>query len=174
MCTRLQVPIWVMNLQLTQKSWIGAELRDFRKQLVGLVISVDAGILQVKGSQQPTGIITFLCVSPHWRKKGVTNCLLRAVYVFAQPRRIQWFRNDGWTIPPTPPVLFQTRMARRRVRTLQASPKVRKIPWEEWGSIQPYFQQISSSTSQPWILTPGPQSVPLTELWSIPLRQGEL
>ena len=88
---------------------IGAEIRDVDKKLVGIVFSWYAGLFE----KTPMGLITWLCVIPSWRKKGITDCLLYAVEVFAK-RPIHWFRNDGWMKSPLPPVWTEAKMVRRR------------------------------------------------------------
>ena len=100
-------------MALTNQAIVGVELRDVDHRLVGIVSSHYAGSYLTHTNH---GIITWLCVSPQWRNKGVTNYLLRAMYTHALPRRIHWWRNDGWIKSPVPPIFTQTRMTRKQQR----------------------------------------------------------
>lgn len=87
----------------------GIELRTTQNALVGLVFCWKAGELCGK----PTGLITWLCVHPTWRKRGVTNILLRAMWRQVHPCPSFWFRNDGWLKSSLPPIHTETRIVRK-------------------------------------------------------------
>lgn len=113
---RLKVPEAVLRQHLQEGDWIGAEVRDCDGVLAGLVLCQYAGLYSTTARM---GLITWLCIHPTWRSKGLVNALLRAVYSFAHPMNIFWWRNDGWLQSPCPPVLSQTRMIRRVPRTMR-------------------------------------------------------
>lgn len=87
----------------------GVELRTPQGTLVGIVFCWKAGTL----CEKPTGLITWLCVHPTWRKRGVTNVLLRAMWRQVQPCPSFWFRNDGWLQSSLPPIHTETRIVRK-------------------------------------------------------------
>lgn len=91
------------------KDLLGVELRTPQEALVGIVFCWRAGTLCGK----PTGLITWLCVHPTWRKRGVTNVLLRAMWRTAQPCPSFWFRNDGWLKSSLPPIHSESRIVRK-------------------------------------------------------------
>lgn len=93
-----------------EKDLKGIELRDIDKRLVGVVFCPYAGL----HNSNHVGVITWLCVSPSWRGKGVTNCLLRSIYKHCQPQQIYFWRNDGWLKSPVPPIHSDSRIIRKR------------------------------------------------------------
>ena len=105
---RLDIPPNLFEKYLNNL-WIGAEVRN-SGEIIGLVVSQLLGTFQ----GQQTRLITWLCVRPDWRKKGITNKLLRSVYIFSKPTTIFWWRNDGWIKSPLPPVYTQTKITRQR------------------------------------------------------------
>ncbi len=119
---RLEVPAKLFQEHLATKFWIGAEMRDSDTKLVGLVICQHAGSYE----SNPIGLITWLCVHPEWRHRGVTNCLLRAVYCFSQPKKIYLWRNDGMLKSPVPPILSEPHIKRQRGKSSIGG--VRKVP----------------------------------------------
>jgi hypothetical protein len=123
--------------------WIGAEVR-IKGEIIGLVVSQLLGTFQ----GQQTRLITWLCVRPDWRKKGITNKLLRSVYVFSEPTTIFWWRNDGWIKSPLPPVYTQTKITRQRQGSRVSSSysrqrMVQQIPVE----------RVKSEVIRDWTLT---------------------
>jgi hypothetical protein len=110
----LQLPEQLFASMLKSGQWIGAEIRDTRNTLIGIVVSKYMG-------EEPTlrksmGMIDYLCVHPQWRKKGITNSLLRAVYAFCAPqRKIQLFQKEGLpaSIPPLSITCYYTRNKRK-------------------------------------------------------------
>jgi len=123
--TILDIPISTMKTYIERQHWIGAELRTTKKQLIGLVISKDAGILNTSTTSTlttssnhiPIRSIAWLCVHPEWRKKGITNCLLRATYYFSTQLKpgfyAQLFRKEGFPVG-IPPILYETIYYRNR------------------------------------------------------------
>jgi len=105
----LAIPPFLFQ-QLLGKTLKGVELRTPQNALVGLVFCWSAGELCGK----PTGLITWLCVHPTWRKRGIPNLLLRAMWRQAQPCPSFWFRNDGWLKSSLPPIHSETRIVRKR------------------------------------------------------------
>lgn len=123
--TILDIPPSTMKTYIERFHWIGAELRTPSKQLIGLVISKDAGILSTSSPSSPTSLtssipvrsIAWLCVHPEWRKKGITNSLLRATYFFSSQLKpgfyAQLFRKEGFPVS-IPPILYETIYYRNR------------------------------------------------------------
>jgi hypothetical protein len=108
-----------------EKGLIGAELRDKSEELIGIVFSMYVGLINNK----PVGLITWLCVRPDMRKKGVADCLLHSIQTFSYPRTIHLFRNDGWLKSPIPPLWTDMRIYRKRVRRMTTA--VHKVPLEK-------------------------------------------
>jgi hypothetical protein len=126
--TILEIPASTMKTYIERFHWIGAELRTPSKQLIGLVISKDAGILKTTSTTGTTSTtatttsipvrsIAWLCVHPEWRKKGITNSLLRATYFFSTQLKpgfyAQLFRKEGFPVA-IPPILYETIYYRNR------------------------------------------------------------
>ena len=105
---RLDIPPNLFENYL-KNLWIGAEIQK-NSEIIGLVVSQLLGTFE----GQSTRLITWLCVRPDWRKKGITNKLLRSVYAFSKPTTIFWWRNDGWIKSLLPPVYTQTKITRQR------------------------------------------------------------
>lgn len=157
-----------------EKELKGIELRDVDKRLVGVVFCPYAGLY----NSNPVGVITWLCVAPNWRGKGVTNCLLRAIYKHCQPQQIFLWRNDGWLKSAVPPIYTDSRMIRKRqaIRTNITISKhmipVRRIPltamlrkqWlEDWLIKHPKGLCIDDHT---W-------NTHYTEAWERKLKNGK-
>lgn len=110
----LQLPAQLLSSMLQNNQWIGAEIRDTRNTLIGMVVSKYMG--EEPTLHKPMGMIDYLCVHPRWRKKGITNSLLRAVYAFCAPqRKIQLFQKEGLpaSIPPLNITSYYTRNKRK-------------------------------------------------------------
>ena len=104
----LQIPATIFeNLD----SLVGAEIRTPTNQLVGVAFSFYLGKLE----NVEAGLITWLCVHPGHRKKGLADVLLHAIQTFTYPRTIHFFRNDGWLKSPLPPLWTETRIFRKRI-----------------------------------------------------------
>lgn len=108
----LAIPPEHLVKQLQSGQWKGFALRTHKGALVGVVWCLYAG--SWKGRQ--TGLITWLCVEPSWRKRGVVNCLLRTVAKETLPWHIHIWRTDGWLQSPVPPVWTQTKLVRRSIQ----------------------------------------------------------
>jgi hypothetical protein len=108
----LNIPPHILAKRVQDGRWKGFALRTHKGALVGVVWCFYAG--QWKGTS--SGLITWLCVEPSWRKRGVVNCLLRTVAKETLPWRIHIWRTDGWLQSPVPPVYTQTKFVRRSIR----------------------------------------------------------
>ena len=92
----------------------GVEIRDAQSKLVALIFSWYSGLLTLPSNKTvETGIITWHCVHPIWRKKGLPDCLLHAIEIYAN-RPVHFFRNDGWLKSPLPPLWTDTKIVRKR------------------------------------------------------------
>jgi ribosomal protein S18 acetylase RimI-like enzyme len=105
----LDVPATVLEAGLSSGALIGVEARA-GQELIGFVVSSYGG----KYLNTDVSMITWLCVHPQWRKRGVTNMLLRTMLKLTPQRGIHIWRNDGWLRSPIPPVFSDTRIQRRR------------------------------------------------------------
>ena len=152
--------------QLLGKTLKGVELRTPQNALVGLVFCWAAGELCGK----PTGLITWLCVHPTWRKRGIPNILLRAMWQEAQPCPSFWFRNDGWLQSPLPPIFSESRIVRKR-RGLQGY-TLKRIP------TQPLLTVLKSSWSlkhkDGLLLDSATLAPTLLEAWQLSAPKGNL
>lgn len=136
---KLKIPPQVFVIGLTEKRLVGVEIRDSQGKLVGCVFDQYAGLLD-----GPMGLVTWLCVAPSWRKTGLASCLLFHLYSFSLPRRIHWWRNDGWIRSPIPPIHTISMYTRNKqtIRVQMAS-HMKKAPCkraslETWrGSFKP-------------------------------------
>jgi ribosomal protein S18 acetylase RimI-like enzyme len=130
----LDVPAAVLEAGLSSGALIGVEARA-GQQLVGFVVSSYGG----RYLNTDVSMITWLCVHPDWRKKGVTNMLLRMMLRLTPSRGIHIWRNDGWLRSPIPPVFSDTRIQRRRQphrSSVGGHPiHVQKAPLANWRQI---------------------------------------
>ena len=90
---------------------IGVEVRTDDNALVGLVFSWYTGLY----NDINTRLITWLCIHPSWRKKGVTDSLLYTMQKVCLPHTVHFFRNDGWLKSPLPPLWTDIKIARKRL-----------------------------------------------------------
>jgi hypothetical protein len=111
---KLKIPEYILIKGLTERSLVGVEARDSQNRLVGCVFNQYAGLLNINGKEVPTGLVTWLCVSPTWRKTGLASCLLFFLYAYSQPRKIHWWKNDGWIRSPLPPIHTLTMYMRNK------------------------------------------------------------
>jgi hypothetical protein len=127
----LDVPTQVLEDGLSTGKLVGVEAR-VGQQLIGFVVSSYGG----RYLNTDISMITWLCVHPDWRKRGVTNILLRTMLRLAPQRGIHIWRNDGWLRSPIPPVFSDTRIQRRRqpVRSSIGSQTihVQRAPLAKW------------------------------------------
>jgi GNAT superfamily N-acetyltransferase len=117
----LCIPATTLSMLLESQTVIGAEIRNTSKQLIGCVFDIYAGHILGK----PTGLVTWFCIHPDWRKKGIGSVLLFALYKFSQPRKIHWWRNDMSLQSPLPPVYTELHLVRSKycIQTSISSPK---------------------------------------------------
>jgi hypothetical protein len=104
----LSIPQTTLSILLETQLVIGAEIRDTDKSLIGCVFDIYAGHVQ----GQPSGLVSWFCIHPSWRKRGVGSVLLFALYSFSRPRQIHWWRNDGGLRSPLPPIWSDTHLVR--------------------------------------------------------------
>jgi hypothetical protein len=131
---QLVLPPTVLQAGIQSKLFQGCEVRDAGGALAGIVGCMYAG--NFKG--QPVGVITWLCVHPSWRNKGMTNALLRGIYKLAQPYKIYIWRNDGILSSPAPPLWSEGRIVRKkqnqRVTSRLDKPQIQlqRVPLAKW------------------------------------------
>jgi hypothetical protein len=119
----LWIPPPILESHLSTKDWLGVELRDCDGTLVGCIVCQYAGeLLNTKA-----GLVTWLCVAPKWRKRGVSNCLLRSIVKASYPRMIFFWRNDGWLSSPCPPIFTESRMVRSRKTSVVQSKRQQRV-----------------------------------------------
>jgi GNAT superfamily N-acetyltransferase len=131
----LDVHPHIISEGLSSGILIGIEAR-VGQQLVGFIVSSYGG----KYLNTDVSIITWLCVHPDWRKKGITNMLLRSILKATSQRGIHIWRNDGWLKSPIPPTFSDTRIQRRRqsIRStigFQNSTHIQKGNLDRWRAI---------------------------------------
>jgi GNAT superfamily N-acetyltransferase len=131
----LKIPVKLLENGLKNKSITGAEIRDKDKILIGVIFDLYAG----KYKDMEMGLVTWMCVSPKWRSKGIGSELLFAIYFFSQPRKIQWWRNDGFIKSPLPPFwhegrIYRKKQIQRTVISGQKQLQIRKSSLDIWKS----------------------------------------
>jgi GNAT superfamily N-acetyltransferase len=129
----LYIPQTTLSILLETQFAIGAEIRDADKNLVGCVFDMYAGHVQ----SQPTGLVSWFCIHPSWRKRGIGSVLLFALYSFSQPRQIHWWRNDGGLRSPLPPIWSDIHLVRpiycmQTSIVLRADIAIHRAPLQEW------------------------------------------
>jgi len=134
---QLQIPTNLLSEHIKSGMWKGVELREKDGRLIGLVFSKYMGYertFQIHG-----GMIDYLCVHPNYRKQGLVNILLRAMYVFCAPKyKVHFFRKEGYPIAYPP--LQTTTYMRRKKRTFAPHAHIQIIPYH------PRFQTIFQNT----------------------------
>ena len=165
---QLRIPPSYLESGLRSKSIIGVELRDTRKTLIGCVFDIYAGDFQSK----PMGLVTWLCVAPPWRSKGVASAMLFALYKFSEPRRIHWWRNDGWMRSPIPPIWNEARIVRKKQsrRTVfqgQRQVLLKRVPLQKWQ--QTGIQQWRTENPDGLVLAGPSPSAGCMEAWECQL-----
>lgn len=109
---RLVIPPTILAQHVETGQWKGFALRTHKGALVGVVWCIYAGLWKTVSA----GCITWLCVEPSWRKRGIVNCLLRTVAKETLPWQIHIWRTDGWLQSPVPPIYTQTKLMRRSIQ----------------------------------------------------------
>ena len=118
---QLSIPVCIFESGIKYGHVQGVEIRTSTSELVGVIFCLYAGLYS---KEESIGLITWHCVHPTWRKKGIPNCLLRSIHVFTQPRKVYMFRNDGWLRSPLPPIWTDQRIQRKKSKQ-----RVNKIPY---------------------------------------------
>jgi hypothetical protein len=131
----LWVPPQILKAKLESNYWIGAEARDSQKRLIGCVFHHFSG--ETMGEK--TGLVTWLCITPSFRKQGLASRLLFALYEYCSPIRLHWWRNDGILKSPTPPIsttnyIMRKRQAQRTMLQVQNHLQIQKAPLSKWLS----------------------------------------
>jgi hypothetical protein len=99
---------------------IGLEIRHETK-IIACIFEFFMGMYHEKR----VGLISWLCVDPKWRKKGLTNLLCHTItYKIPTAAEIKWFRNDALFRSPLPPI-YSSKIMDRNIRHIQ-SPFVKK------------------------------------------------
>jgi ribosomal protein S18 acetylase RimI-like enzyme len=111
---QLLVPPKLFQEGLEKGHLVGVEIRTKDGSIAGIMFCLYSGLLRVQTIAESTGTITWHCVHPSWRKRGVPNALLRSIYIFTQPRNVYWFRNDGFLKPSIPPTWSEWRIQRKK------------------------------------------------------------
>jgi hypothetical protein len=129
----LAIPHTTLSILLETQLAIGVELRDADKCLVGCVFDIYAG--NILG--QPTGLVSWFCIHPEWRQKGIGSVLLFALYSYSQPRQIHWWRNDIQLRSPLPPLWSEQHLVRSKnciqtSITMQMQPTMVRVPLQPW------------------------------------------
>jgi GNAT superfamily N-acetyltransferase len=104
---KLVVPAQLLRDHLDYGLLCGVEWRR-NGQLIGIIASRAMGNL----NDLPIGLITWFCVHPEWRNRGIARRLLYAIEEYAVPTTIFMFRNDGALKSPLPPLFRQQRVMR--------------------------------------------------------------
>jgi GNAT superfamily N-acetyltransferase len=162
----LKIPVHFLEYGLKNGSIVGVEIRDKDKILVGCVFDLYAG----KYNTVEMGLVTWMCVAPSWRKRGVGSDLLFALYFFSQPRRIHWWRNDGVIQSPLPPFWYEKKIFRKRQiqRTVISGQKqlhLTKSSLSRWKS--KFIEQWKSSHPTGIILDDTEFETEFGEVWEI-------
>jgi hypothetical protein len=122
--------------QIQSGAWLCVEARSSKQELIGCAMALRAG----HSNETPTALIHWLCIHPSYRKKGLTNTLLRTLYYVSQPVTVFFWRNDGWLKSPVPPIWTDTRIVRpkhgwrvmSRIHHTQ-QPIIKKVQWTNYG-----------------------------------------
>ena len=104
-------PRLILHL-LETKQMAGLEIRDQKGLLIACIFEFFMGMYMEKR----VGLISWLCVHPQWRKKGITNTLCHAIsYDTTWGAEIKWFRNDALFRSSLPPI-YSTKIIDRDIR----------------------------------------------------------
>jgi len=173
---QLLVPHKFLQDSLEKGSIIGVEIRTRDGSIAGIMFCLYSGLLKVQTVAESTGTITWHCVHPSWRKKGIPNALLRSIYIFTQPRNVYWFRNDGFLKPSVPPTWTEQRIQRKKgsIRVIGSVTKhphySKRVPHTKWQ------QQLKQSWLQQYpdgfLLDDLSFKYRLVEWWELTVRPG--
>lgn len=134
---QLDIPHHYIKTGIESKRLIGVEVRDTSGKLVGCVFDFYSGKTDTTKS---TGIVSWMCVLPSWRNKGIGSCLLFALYFYTLPREVHFWRNDGWMRSPIPPLYNESRIQRKkqakRTSIHRSTLQLKRVPFIKW---QPHF-----------------------------------
>lgn len=129
----LWIPPAILKAKLESKVWIGVEARDSSQRLIGCIFHHSAG--EFLGEK--TGLVTWLCIAPSFRKKGLASKLLFALYEHCSPIRLHWWRNDGILKSPAPPItttsyIARKKQAQRTMLQIQNNLVIQRVPLAKW------------------------------------------
>jgi len=158
---QLQVPSEVFETYL-DNGLVGVEVRNVEGVLIGTVFSWYTGII----NDTQCGLITWLCVHPNHRKKGVADILLHTIQNLTYPRTIHFFRNDGWLKSPLPPLWTDTRIYRKKMD--RNTSLVQKVSLESKRNI--IIDSWNKKHPEGLILDDPKFLNPLTEVWEYKLN----
>jgi ribosomal protein S18 acetylase RimI-like enzyme len=173
---QLLIPAKLFQEGLTKGHIVGVEIRTRDGSLAGIMFCLYSGLIQTVA--ESNGTITWHCVHPSWRKKGIPNALLRSIYIFTQPRNVYWFRNDGFLKPSVPPTWTEQRIQRKkgsvcvvRSKTKTTHPvRCNRVPQAKW------HQQLKQSWLQKHpeglVLDDPVFKDGLVEWWELTVRPG--
>ncbi len=159
----LNIPSQTMASALTTGDAVGVEIRDKDKVLIGCIFDIYAGNFQ----EESMGLVTWMCVAPSWRNKGIGTDLLYALYYYCRPRRIHWWRNDGLLKSPLPPVFSESKMTRTinkpdcKLNKLKCSMNLQRVTMTRWK------QRIIEVWKQGFILDDRAKESPWMECWEL-------
>lgn len=148
------IPVDILQEYLSKKHWIGTEVRDSSKNLIGLILCKNSGMLA--NTTIEIGSVSWLCVHPQWRKRGITNLLLRSIYAsviteFQPAKYALLFWKEGYPLH-LPPILIE-RMYGRSTRKYGKRFALQRVS----GELQKKsLQQVQENS---WKLIPGLSSV---------------
>ncbi len=98
--------------------WVGVGVKTLDGLLVGSCVSKPLGALKFPNEIiQQGGLIDYLCVHQEYRRKGLTNAMIRELgrYILPKERLVHFFLKEGFPLLKLPPVWYSHYIARRRV-----------------------------------------------------------
>ena len=124
----LDIPSKTLSDLLLSGDIVGVEIRDKDKVLIGCIFDIYAGNFQ----EESMGLVTWMCVAPSWRKKGIGTSLLYALYYYCKPRKIHWWRNDGWLKSPLPPIYTENKIIREHKKSENNLVALEPVSMSRW------------------------------------------
>lgn len=132
---RLYIPASIISQNIKSGLWKGVELRNKENNIIGLVFSKYMGC--EPSTKIHSGMIDYLCIHPSYRKQGLVNILLRALYVFCAPKyKVHFFRKEGF--PLAYPPIQSTYFLCRKKRNFAPHASIQKVSYSQ--SLQTIFQ----------------------------------